>query len=73
MERFFLLVAGLIIKNEFKMVLLNQGYLIVTQSNFHHMSLKAKYFFIWEEICRSEDFDKMGSNNLFQLNTTMIT
>ena len=67
MGRFFLLVAGLIIKNDFKMVLLNQGYLIVTQSNFHHMSLKAKYFFIWEEICISEDFDKMGSNNLFQL------
>ena len=39
------------------------------------MSSKTKYLILWEEISRSENFDKMGGgggNNLFQLTTTMI-
>ena len=47
--------------------------LLVSQNNFYHVSLKAKYLTMWEETCRGEDFDKMGSNNLFELNATMIT
>ena len=44
-----------------------------TQSNVHHVSSNAKYVILWEEISRSENFNKMGGNNLFQLTTTMIT